>query len=41
LASWPAASTATVQRGATQTIYVRGGDGKPQPIQIVTGDTNG
>lgn len=36
-----AARTATVQRGATQTIYMRGGDGKPQPIQIVTGDTNG
>ena len=36
-----AARTATVQRGATQTVYVRGADGKPQPIQIVTGDTNG
>ena len=36
-----AARTATVQRGATQTVYVRGQDGKPQPIQIVTGDTNG
>ena len=36
-----AARTATVQRGATQTVYVRGNDGKPQPIQIVTGDTDG
>ncbi|MET3438647.1 efflux RND transporter periplasmic adaptor subunit [Sphingomonas sp. 1185] len=36
-----AARTATVQRGATQTVYVRGTDGKPQPVQIVTGDTNG
>ncbi|WP_343526671.1 efflux RND transporter periplasmic adaptor subunit [Sphingomonas sp.] len=36
-----AARTATVQRGATQTVYVKGSDGKPQPIQIVTGDTNG
>lgn len=36
-----AARTATVQRGATQTVYVRGNDGKPQPVQIVTGDTNG
>ncbi|WP_230482561.1 efflux RND transporter periplasmic adaptor subunit [Sphingomonas sp. Leaf21] len=36
-----AARTATVQRGATQTVYVRGADGKPQPVQIVTGDTNG
>ena len=24
-----------------QTIYVKGADGKPQPIQIVTGETNG
>lgn len=36
-----AARTATVQRGATQTVYVQGADGKPQPVQIVTGDSNG
>jgi len=24
-----------------QTIYVQGTDGKPQPIQVVTGETNG
>lgn len=35
------ARTATLGRGATQTVYVRGGDGQPQPVQIVTGDTNG
>ena len=33
--------TATVARGATQTVYVKGGDGQPQPVQVVTGDTNG
>jgi len=33
--------TAGVARGATQTVYVRGGDGKPQPVRITTGDTNG
>ena len=33
--------TATVVRGATQTVYVKGADGKPQPVQIVTGDTDG
>ncbi|MET4897570.1 efflux RND transporter periplasmic adaptor subunit [Sphingomonadaceae bacterium jetA1] len=36
-----ATRTATVQRGATQTVYVRGEDGQPRPVQIVTGDTNG
>lgn len=36
-----AARTATVQRGATQTVYVQGADGKPQPVQIVAGDSNG
>lgn len=33
--------TATVGRGATQTVYVRGADGTPQPVQITTGDSNG
>jgi HlyD family secretion protein len=33
--------TATLGRGAQQTIYVKGADGKPQPVQITTGDTNG
>ena len=33
--------TATVGRGAQQTVYVKGEDGKPQPVQVVTGDTNG
>ncbi len=33
--------TATVDRGAQQTIYVKGADGTPQPVQITTGDTNG
>jgi len=33
--------TATVARGATQTVYVKAADGQPQPVQVVTGDTNG
>jgi HlyD family secretion protein len=33
--------TATVGRGAVQTVYVKGADGTPQPIQVTTGDTNG
>ncbi len=33
--------TATLGRGATQTVYVKGTDGTPQPVQIVTGDSNG
>jgi HlyD family secretion protein len=33
--------TATVGRGAQQTVHVLGEDGKPQPIQITIGDTNG
>ncbi|URW75670.1 efflux RND transporter periplasmic adaptor subunit [Sphingomonas donggukensis] len=36
-----AARTATVGRGAQQTVYVKGADGTPQAIQITTGDTNG
>ncbi len=33
--------TATLARGATQTVYVKGADGQPQAVQITTGDTNG
>ncbi|NYD92216.1 efflux RND transporter periplasmic adaptor subunit [Sphingomonas melonis] len=33
--------TATLGRGASQTIYVKDAAGKPQPVQVTTGDTNG
>lgn len=33
--------TVKVERGATQTLYVKGADGKPQPVQVTTGDTDG
>ncbi|MDR6789770.1 HlyD family secretion protein [Sphingomonas sp. BE138] len=33
--------SATVGRGATQTLYIKGADGTPQPVQVTTGDTNG
>lgn len=33
--------TARVGRGARQTVYVRGEDGQPRAVQVVTGDTNG
>jgi HlyD family secretion protein len=33
--------TATVGRGATQTVYIKGADGTPQAVRITTGDTNG
>ncbi|WP_267394639.1 MULTISPECIES: efflux RND transporter periplasmic adaptor subunit [unclassified Sphingomonas] len=36
-----ATRTVTVGRGGTQTVYVKGADGTPQPVQITTGDTNG
>ncbi len=36
-----AARTATIGRGAQETIYVLGEDGKPRPIQVTVGDTNG
>lgn len=36
-----AAKSATLDRGTRQTIYVLGADGTPQPIEIVTGSTNG
>ncbi len=40
-AGGPAARTAKLDRGSQQTIYVKGADGTPQPMQITTGDTNG
>lgn len=33
--------TATVGRGATQTLYVKGADGQPKRTPVVTGDTDG
>lgn len=36
-----AEKSATLRRGATQTVYVKGEDGQPRPIQVTTGDTNG
>jgi HlyD family secretion protein len=33
--------TARVGRGATQTVYVKGADGTPQPVQVQTGDSDG
>ncbi|HXH15565.1 MAG TPA: efflux RND transporter periplasmic adaptor subunit [Sphingomonas sp.] len=36
-----ATRTATLDRRSQQTIYIKGADGTPQPVQITTGDTNG
>lgn len=36
-----AEKSATIGRGARQTIYVKGADGQPQAVQVTTGDTNG
>ena len=33
--------SATAARGATQTLYVKGADGKPQAVQVTTGDSDG
>lgn len=33
--------SATIARGARQTVYVKGADGQPQAVQVTTGDTNG
>ncbi|HEX8382587.1 MAG TPA: efflux RND transporter periplasmic adaptor subunit [Sphingomonas sp.] len=33
--------TATVGRGGTQSLYVRGADGQPRARQVTTGDTDG
>ena len=37
----PAEKSATIGRGARQTVYVKGADGQPQAVQVTTGDTNG
>ena len=31
----------TLSRGAAQTVYVKGEDGNPVPVQITTGDSDG
>jgi HlyD family secretion protein len=31
----------TMSRGAAQTVYVKGEDGQPKPVQITTGDSDG
>jgi HlyD family secretion protein len=36
-----AGKTATTTRGAQQTVYILGEDGKPAPVKVTTGDTNG
>jgi HlyD family secretion protein len=36
-----AARSVTLTRGATQTVYVLGDDGKPKAVQIVAGDSDG
>jgi len=36
-----ATKSATIGRGARQTVYVKGADGQPQAIEVTTGDTNG
>ncbi len=36
-----AEKSATIRRGAAQTVYVRGEDGQPQAVEVITGDTNG
>lgn len=33
--------TATIGAGAKQTVYIKGEDGKPKPVEITTGVTNG
>ena len=36
-----AQKSATVSRGAGQTVYVLGAENQPQPVQVTVGDTNG
>ncbi|MBC9034133.1 efflux RND transporter periplasmic adaptor subunit [Sphingomonas sp. JC676] len=36
-----AAKSATMSKGAEQTVYILGADGKPQAVQVTTGDTDG
>jgi HlyD family secretion protein len=33
--------SATIGRGGKQTVYVKGADGKPTPVSVTTGETNG
>lgn len=33
--------SATIGRGAQQTVYILGAEGQPEPVQITTGETNG
>jgi HlyD family secretion protein len=33
--------TATLDRGATQTVYILNAAGEPQAVRVTTGDTNG
>jgi HlyD family secretion protein len=33
--------TATIGRGSVQTVWTLGADGKPKPVQVTTGDSNG
>ncbi|MBD8678440.1 efflux RND transporter periplasmic adaptor subunit [Sphingomonas sp. CFBP 13720] len=36
-----AGKSATIARGAQQTVYIVGADGKPSPVQVTTGNSNG
>ena len=36
-----AEKSATVARGAQQTVYILGAEGQPEPVQITTGESNG
>jgi HlyD family secretion protein len=36
-----AAKSATTSKGAGQTLYIQGADGKPQAVEVTIGDTNG
>ncbi|MET0309204.1 MAG: efflux RND transporter periplasmic adaptor subunit [Sphingomonas sp.] len=36
-----ATKSATMSKGAQQTVYILGADGKPQAVQVTTGDTDG
>ncbi len=36
-----ATKSATMSKGAEQTVYILGADGKPQAVQVTTGDTDG
>lgn len=36
-----AEKSATIGRGAKQTVYVKGEDGQPRAVEVTTGDTNG